>query len=81
MAIIIDSWFPFTGGAQVHVYELQRVFATDHRVDYTIYAPRKIQLWYRLIWTLVIPLIIYRDHKKNKYDLIHSHGFQEKILQ
>ena len=82
VAVLIDAWFPFYGGGQVHVSELSK--ALKDECEFTIYHAHSASPLSRLVWAFaVIPRVI-ADHRKNPFDLIHAHafiaGFPAKIL-
>lgn len=79
IAVCLDSWFPFVGGAQIHVQAIQKEFRKTKVADYSIYAPSIVHLWYRFFWTIVIPIRIAVQHRQKQFDVIHSHGFHSGL--
>ncbi len=82
IATLIDAWFPFVGGGQVHVQELTK--ALSPKCDFTIFHSDSASSASRAAWSIsVIPKVI-KENKKKKFDLIHAHafisGFPAKIL-
>lgn len=73
IAVLIDAWFPFYGGGQVHVREIsKRLVGQCEFRFYHSSSPRALS---RLIWALtVIPQIIH-DHDKKPFDFVHAHAF------
>jgi len=74
---LIDSWFPFVGGAQIHLREIQKQLESNKRISSSIYAPNHLNIFYRLFWSVwIVPLILW---KNPSFDLIHSHGFHSGL--
>lgn len=73
--ILIDAWYPFVGGGQVHVKNLSHQLKKQFHLKTTIIAPKHTSILHRFLWIFwVIPTAIIR-HQKQPFDLIHSHGF------
>lgn len=84
VCMLIDAWFPFVGGGQIHVKNLIEHLKTRHPVKVFLYHSPHHHIIVRLFWNLwVIPQVIL-SHKKNKFHLIHAHaysaGLSGKIL-
>ncbi|OGD63386.1 hypothetical protein A2160_02805 [Candidatus Beckwithbacteria bacterium RBG_13_42_9] len=84
IAVLIDAWFPFQGGGQVHVRETVSHLHQKHNCQITIFHGFLSNLPARLIWNLfVIPQVIFR-HLNKPFNLIHAHaysaGLSGKIL-
>ena len=75
IAVLIDVWFPFYGGGQVHVRELSKVLKKDYKYKIELfYSPRSSPVS-RFFWSLyVIPKVL-RYTRQHPINLIHSHGF------
>lgn len=76
--MLIDAWFPFWGGGQVHVDNLSKqLVKRGHQVK--IFYPSNHSIVARLIWTFFSPLKIYLYVLSHQADLIHSHGFSPGV--
>ncbi|MBI2010418.1 MAG: glycosyltransferase family 4 protein [Candidatus Chisholmbacteria bacterium] len=72
--MLIDAWYPFMGGGQVHVDSLIKHLKKRH-VQVDLFHSPHHHLFIRTLWSLwVIPQVIYR-HAKSSYHLIHAHAF------
>ena len=82
VAVLIDTWYPFIGGGQIHVEKLTNKLSTE--CNFTIYHAGSISLLSRLVWSFSVIWKVIKDHKKKHFDLIHAHaflaGFPGKIL-
>jgi len=74
IAVLIDAWFPFQGGGQVHVRETVKRLKENHGCQVIIFHGFSPNILARTFWSIyVIPqLIIF--HLKKPFDLIHAHG-------
>lgn len=79
VAVLVDAWFPFIGGGQIHVRELTRHLKRDYRVNSLIFHPPHLHPITRLVWTLVAPFQIALAHHHHHFQLIHSHGFNSGL--
>jgi len=73
--ILIDAWFPFTGGAQIQIKNLKRVLEKKYNCKYYILHSPSANIFFRFLWSIwVIPQAIL-FYKKRKFDLIHAHAY------
>ena len=73
VAVLIDAWYPFIGGGQVHVANITGRLSKKCR--FTLYHSKKTDIFSRAIWSIsVIPKLL-NDHQKKKFDLIHAHAY------
>jgi glycosyltransferase involved in cell wall biosynthesis len=73
VAVLIDAWFPFTGGGQIHVSKLKSKLESSCR--YKIYHANSSKFMSRVLWTIwVIPKFL-RDNKRERFDMIHAHSY------
>lgn len=79
IAYIVDAWFPFVGGGQIHLKNLAAELEKNHNIKYSIYYPAKLNAIYRFFWTFIFPLKFYFLNQSQSFDLIHSHGFLSGI--
>jgi len=76
IAVLIDAWFPFVGGGQIHVKELSHALRLNHQVNSKLYYPPHPHLLVRLVWSLLVPFqIAFYHFFISRFHLIHSHGF------
>lgn len=74
VCVLIDAWFPFVGGGQIHVRELTRALK-KHGVESTIFHANNYHIIARALWCIgVIPQVI-TAHKHQPFQLIHAHAF------
>ncbi len=73
VAILIDAWFPFFGGGQVHVRELTKRMTTD--CEFTIYHSKSSGYLQRTLWSIKVIFELINDHQEKKFDLIHAHAY------
>jgi glycosyltransferase involved in cell wall biosynthesis len=75
VAVLIDAWFPFQGGGQVHVRGITRILKERYGYQVKVFGGFAPALWARLLWDfLVIPQVIW-DHVKHPFTLIHAHAY------
>ena len=75
IAMLIDAWFPFYGGGQVHVANLSLALTKYHHCQVKIFYPSSSHLVFRLLWSLyVIPQVVVYS-LTHPIDIIHSHGY------
>ena len=84
IAVLIDAWFPFQGGGQVHVRETIKRLKKNHGCQVVVFHGFSALLPARLVWNiLVIPQVIIA-HIDKPFNLIHAHaysaGLSAKIL-
>ena len=73
--MLIDAWFPFVGGGQIHVQKLSQALEEKYSCQIKIFYTQNISLGSRLLWTfLVVPQVIIYS-LSNQVDIIHSHAF------
>lgn len=73
VAVLIDAWFPFYGGGQVHVKEITKNL--QKQCEFEIFHSPSARPASRILWSArVIPQVI-KDHKQKKFDLVHAHAF------
>jgi glycosyltransferase involved in cell wall biosynthesis len=76
--VLIDAWFPFVGGAQVHIRALKKEMMGLGCKYYLLHSP-SANIFIRFLWSLwVIPQAIYLQQKIN-FDLIHAHAYWSGI--
>jgi len=79
-AVLIDAWFPFVGGGQIHVKELTQAFRLNHQVNSKLFYPPHPHLLVRLVWSLLVPFQIAFHHLFiTRFHLIHSHGYNSGL--
>ena len=84
IAVLIDTWFPFQGGGQVHVRETSKRLKEKYQWEIVIFHGSSANILRRIIWNiLVVPQVIMAYIQK-PFDLIHaqaySAGLPAKIL-
>jgi glycosyltransferase involved in cell wall biosynthesis len=73
--ILIDAWFPFTGGAQIQIKNLKQILEKDYSCKYYILYSPSSNVFIRFLWsTWVIPQAIFLN-KRHSFDLIHAHAY------
>lgn len=74
VCMLIDAWYPFVGGGQVHVSNLIK-HLKRHHVQVDLFHSPSHNLVTRCLWSFwVIPQVVY-SHAKKPYTLIHAHAF------
>jgi len=73
--MLIDAWFPFYGGGQVHVKNLSQQLSYRYNTKIKIFHPKSFSDLARTFWALKVIKEIVTYSQANKIDLIHSHGF------
>jgi len=79
IAMLVDAWFPFWGGGQVHVKNLSDHLTTTHKCSIKLYHPPHSHIVIRFLWSAVVPLLIFKDHLIKPFALIHSHGYNSGL--
>jgi len=75
-AVLIDAWFPFVGGGQIHVKELTQTLSQNHQVNSKLFYPPHPHLLVRLVWSLLVPFqIAFHHFFTGRFHILHSHGF------
>ena len=75
VCMLIDAWFPFVGGGQVHVKNLIKYLEVEEPVKVTLFHSPHHHVLIRALWTLwVIPQVV-AHHLKAPFQLIHAHAF------
>jgi len=73
--VLIDAWFPFTGGAQIQIKNLKEILERKHNCKFVILHSPSANIFIRFLWSFwVIPQAFFL-HQKNKFDLIHAHAY------
>lgn len=76
VAILIDTWFPFTGGAQRQVQESTKIWQEKKKLEFKIFSSFTPNPFLRFFWLFyVIPQVCYYHFLKKRFDLIHAHAF------
>lgn len=75
IAMLIDAWFPFYGGGQVHVDNLTRHLGKRPRLTIELFYAGRSYILVRLFWSIIAILQVLYYHQKKSFDLIHSHGY------
>lgn len=73
--ILIDAWFPFCGGGQVHVKHLSQALRHKYSYHIKIFHPQHHGLLHRVAWSFTVIFQLLIVSFKHKPHLIHSHGF------
>lgn len=76
-AVLIDAWFPFRGGGQIHVHNLNKQLKPY--CEFKIYHSRSSSLISRFFWSYNVIQKVQADHSQNPYDLIHAHAYLSGI--
>jgi glycosyltransferase involved in cell wall biosynthesis len=72
--MLIDAWYPFVGGGQIHVTNLIK-HLKKHHIEIDLFHSPHHHIIMRSLWSLlVIPQVIY-NHSKKPFTLIHAHAF------
>lgn len=73
--VLIDAWFPFFGGAQIQIKNLQKILEKKYYLKFFILHSPSSKILIRFLWSLwVIPQAIIL-HLKEHFDLIHAHAY------
>ncbi|OGV90842.1 hypothetical protein A3A66_00660 [Microgenomates group bacterium RIFCSPLOWO2_01_FULL_46_13] len=75
VAMLIDTWFPFFGGGQVHVKQLRRLLSQHYQVETELFYASFPNLMSRFFWAILVVIQVYLHHRHKPFVLIHSHGF------
>jgi glycosyltransferase involved in cell wall biosynthesis len=73
VAVLIDAWYPFKGGAQVHVDNLTN--RLSKHIEFVVFHAHKVHLLHRILWALYVTVQVYLSHRRRPYNLIHAHAF------
>lgn len=77
--VLIDAWFPFVGGAQIQIRNLEKLLKLKYGVKYFILHSPSSNILIRFLWSFwVIPQAILIS-RKEKFDLIHAHAYWSGI--
>jgi glycosyltransferase involved in cell wall biosynthesis len=79
VAFIVDAWFPFVGGGQIYAQELKKQLEDHYDCQILIFAPPKADIFIRALWTFILPFIIFRQHRKKHFEVIHSQGYHSGL--
>lgn len=74
IAMLIDAWFPFYGGGQVHVKNLTKLLKKNNNCNIELFYAGRSNILFRFFWSLIATFQVITHHKKRKFDLIHSHA-------
>ena len=76
VAMLIDAWFPFVGGGQIHVQNLIKTLEKNHPVTvYLFHAPHH-NIIIRALWCFwVIPQVLIVNLFNGPFAIIHAHAF------
>ncbi|PIS09367.1 hypothetical protein COT75_01675 [Candidatus Beckwithbacteria bacterium CG10_big_fil_rev_8_21_14_0_10_34_10] len=73
--VLIDAWYPFIGGAQIQIENLERILEKKSKVKYYLLHSPRANIIIRFLWSLwVIPQAWWLN-RKEKFDLIHAHAY------
>lgn len=76
IAILIDAWFPFTGGAQRQVQEVTKIWQKKRELEFRIFHSPSFNIFLRLFWMIyVIPQVCFFHFCKEPFGLLHAHAF------
>lgn len=75
VAVLIDAWFPFWGGGQVNVNEVEKALSKNYKVESVVFYPKQVSTLSRLLWTFTVVAQVIWQQRTQKFDLVHSHGF------
>lgn len=82
VTMLIDAWFPFYGGGQVHVKEITQLLSSE--CEFTIYHSNDSNILQRARWAFQVIHKVIKDNSEKKFDLLHAHayipGIPAKIL-
>jgi glycosyltransferase involved in cell wall biosynthesis len=79
LCLLIDTWFPFVGGGQIHVKNLIKQLQSHHSVKVSLFHSPHHHIIIRALWNLwVIPQVMLA-HQNQSFDLIHAHAFSAGI--
>jgi len=74
--VLIDAWFPFTGGAQIQVKNLKKILGKDYNCSCQIFHSPSANIIVRFFWLFwVVPQAIISHFFQKKFDLVHAHAF------
>lgn len=74
VAILIDSWLPFFGGAQKQVQETTKIFKKAFKIK--VFHGFSQNFFLRIFWSFyVIPQVLFHHFFKEKFTLLHAHAF------
>lgn len=76
---LVDTWFPFTGGGQIHVKNLTQKLIQDYNCQIYIYYPPSPHIAIRLLWSFLAPIHIFFKHFTSPPDIIHSHAYNSSL--
>lgn len=74
IAVLIDAWFPFQGGGQVHVRGVIKRLKKNHNCELIIFHGFSANIMVRTLWSLYVILQLIISHLKEPFDLLHAHG-------
>lgn len=75
VVMLIDAWFPFYGGGQVHVKNLSSVLQEKFNCKVKVFHPNSSKFLDRLVWSFTVVFQVFFYSFFHKVDIIHSHGF------
>lgn len=76
VAILVDAWLPFTGGAQRQIYETTKIWQKKSKLDFKIFHSFSPNIFGRIFWLFyVIPQVLFFHFFKKRFTLVHAHAF------
>lgn len=79
ITVLIDAWFPFYGGGQVHVRETVRILRKKYNCNIVIFHGFSPILLLRIIWNFFVIIQVLLVHIRKPFDLIHAHAYSAGI--
>jgi glycosyltransferase involved in cell wall biosynthesis len=73
--LLIDAWFPFVGGAQVQIKNLQNILASKYSCSYKILHSSSVNIFMRFLWAFWVIPQAYIMHRRYRFDIIHCHAY------
>lgn len=75
ICMMIDTWFPFVGGGQVHVKNIINQLRRHPNIQASLFHSPHHNILLRTLWNIwVVPEVIIK-HQQKRFDLIHAHAF------
>jgi glycosyltransferase involved in cell wall biosynthesis len=75
IAFLIDTWFPFYGGGQVHVKNLRQQLESQFNCHTELFYAGRSNILIRFFWSVIVIIQVLLVSRRKKFNLIHSHGF------
>jgi len=76
VCMLIDTWFPFVGGGQIHVKNLTK--ALNKRfpdIKIKLFHSPNHNIIIRSVWNLWVIFQVILSHRKEPFNIIHAHAF------